>query len=214
MSPWIRILGGVVVACLAAAAFVVALTPTKKEKSDGPILEIASRATWSAAAANESLMRRHTPRAIIIHHTDTAQNPVRTLESKLKGLQEYSMSPGTVSETGKEKPAWGDVPYHYYIDVTGRIGEGRDITFAGDTNTGYGTDGFVQIVVEGKFETEMPEPRQLAALDELVISLAQSLSISSKDVTGHNDHAISDCPGRNLKAHLGALRRKVDARAR
>lgn len=175
--------------------------------------EIVGRAAWGAAPANTSLMRRQTPRAIIIHHSDTAQSRKRTLETKLKNLQSFSMNPGTVSGTGRKKPAWGDVPYHYYIDVSGRIGEGRDTGYAGDTNTGYKTDGFVQIVVEGKFQTEKPDARQLAALDTLVVWLAGTYKVAPKGITGHNDHAPSDCPGRNLKPYLETLRKEVDAAA-
>ena len=105
------------------------------------------------------------------------------------------------------------MPYHHYIDVSGRIGEGRDTGYAGDTNTGYKTDGFVQIVVEGKFQTEKPDARQLAALDTLVVWLAGTYKVAPKGITGHNDHAPSDCPGRNLKPYLETLRKEVDAAA-
>jgi hypothetical protein len=173
--------------------------------------EIVPRAAWKAEPANEALMRRQTPKALIVHHTDTAQARSRTLEVKLKNLQSFSMRPGALSGTGKIKPAWGDVPYHYYIDVSGRIGEARSTSFAGDTNTGYDTQGYIQVVVEGNFETETPDPRQLAALDALVAWLAATYKIPPKAITGHNDHAPSACPGKNLKPYLEKLRSKVAA---
>src|ERR1700733_12548054 len=129
---------------------------------------IVSRAAWKAEPADEALMQRQTPTALIVHHTDTAQARKRSLEVKLRNLQHFSINPGTLAETGKAKPAWGDVPYHYYIDVSGRIGEGRSPAFAGDTNTDYDAVGYIQVVVEGNFETETPDHRQLAALDALV----------------------------------------------
>lgn len=172
--------------------------------------EMVPRAGWKADPANERLMRAQTPVAIIIHHTDTAQSRKRPLETKLKNLQSFSMNPGAL-DTGKKKPAWGDVPYHFYIDVSGRIGEARALAFAGDTNTGYKTDGYIQVVVEGKFETETPDPAQLAALDKLVVWLADTYKIPPEKITGHNDHAPSDCPGKKLKPYLTTLRAKVAA---
>lgn len=171
--------------------------------------DIVSRQAWGAAPANPRLMRKQKVRAIIIHHTGEKQNPRFTLEKKLRGLQAFSMRRDIISETRKVKPAWGDMPYHYYIDLSGRIGEGRDPGFAGDTNTGYVTDGYVQVVVEGQFDREKPSAAQLQALDSLVLFLASKYGIKPQDITGHNDHARSDCPGKNLKPHLAVLRNKV-----
>lgn len=167
---------------------------------------VVARDQWRAAPHNPALMKTQTISGIIIHHTDTAQAPQRPLEEKLRNLQSFSQRPGTLSGTGKAKPAWGDLPYHYYIDVRGRIGEGRRLEFAGDTNTGYKTQGYVQIVLEGKFEKEKPTVQQLSALDELVAWLVRSQKIKPSAITSHNDHAASDCPGKNLKPHIELLR--------
>src|SRR5262245_39408340 len=86
---------------------------------------IVARAQWGAKAADTSLMKKQTPREIIIHHTSVRQQPKLSLEKKLQGLQTFSQKPGSVA--GHSKPVWGDIPYHYYIDVSGRIGEARDV---------------------------------------------------------------------------------------
>lgn len=174
-----------------------------------PQPDIVSKKDWGAAPANERLMRKQKVRAIIVHHTGERQNRKLTLEKKLRGLQAYSMRRDSVSETRKIKPPWGDMPYHYYIDLSGRIGEGRDPKFAGDTNTGYKTDGYLQVVVEGHFDREKPTADQLNALNSLVLYLASKYKIAANDITGHNDHAPSDCPGTNLKPHLKILREKI-----
>ncbi len=175
----------------------------------GPL--IVPRAAWKAAAANTALMHAQTPKGIIVHHTGETQNWKSTLEKKLRGLQGFSMKPAVVGGTGKAKPAWGDMPYHFYIDASGRIGEGRDVAYAGDTNTGYVTDGYIQIVVEGEFGKETPDPRQLDALDKLTIALARQYRIAATSISGHNDHAKSECPGKNFKPYLDELRAKVAA---
>lgn len=194
-----------IVRLLIAAA--LGLMPLPAVAADRP--DIVARADWGATAATETLMRRQTPKGIIIHHTGVRQQNKVSLEKKLRGLQSFSMQPGTLSGTKNKKPTWGDMPYHFYIDVTGHIGEGRAVAFAGDTNTGYDTDGFIQVVVEGEFETEKPAPEQLAALDRLTVWLAAEYTVAPDRITGHNDHAPSDCPGKNLKPYLEELRSKV-----
>jgi hypothetical protein len=165
---------------------------------------IVSRADWKAAPPLKDLMRPQKPAEIVIHHTGVAQKPAIPLERKLKGLQEFSQRPGTVGM--HTKPAWGDVPYHFYIDVHGRIGQGRDINFAGDTNTSYDTANRIQIVVEGNFEVDHPSSEQLSALRQLVLWLAAKYKIDPKLITAHNDHAETDCPGKFLKPYVALLR--------
>lgn len=169
--------------------------------------EIVPRSSWGAKPANISLMTKQVPRGIIIHHTSSRQQPKLILEQKLRGLQSFSQAPGHVGR--KDKPAWGDVPYHYYIDVTGRIGEGRDINYAGDTNTAYDPRDKVQIVVEGNFEIEQPSPEQLQSLQRLLKWLTAKYSIRTENIKSHNDYAQTDCPGKNLKALLPGMMKEL-----
>jgi len=101
------------------------------------------------------------------------------------------------------------VPYHFYIDVSGRIGEGRDLSFAGDTNTDYDSGDKIQIVVEGNFEREEPSVGQRESLTRLVVWLAAERGITADKIDGHNDFAATDCPGKTLKAMLPELRDRV-----
>jgi hypothetical protein len=88
----------------------------------------------------------------------------------------------------------------------GRIAEGRDIIFAGDTNTKYDTSGYIQIVIEGDFEKESPDPAQLVALRELLVWLLVSWKIPNDAISTHKDHAPTDCPGKNFLTLLPARR--------
>ncbi len=168
---------------------------------------IVSRAQWEAKPPVAE-MKRHEIRQITIHHTATFQKRERTLEQKMTSLQQFSQHEGKLG-SGKAKPAWPDVPYHYYIDVHGRIAEGRQLEFVGDTNTEYNPAGHALVVLEGNFEQERPSTEQLVALQSLVQWLSNRFKVGPEGIQAHNDFASTACPGRNLKALLPDIRAKL-----
>ena len=89
-----------------------------------------------------------------------------TLEKKMQNLQAFSQRDDKLA-SGKFKPAWFDVPYHYYIAVDGRIAEGRELKYVGDTNTEYDPTGHALVVVEGSFNTEEPTKAQIDSLKKM-----------------------------------------------
>jgi tetratricopeptide (TPR) repeat protein len=167
-------------------------------------LKILSRQEWGAKPPNGA-MKPHQPGRITIHHTATPQKPARTLADKLAALQTFSQNEGKLGN-GKPKPAWPDVPYHYYIDCQGGIAEGRDVNSVGDTNTDYDPTGHLLIVLEGNFEEEKVTAPQWATLVKAVSWLAARHRVSPDEVQGHKDFADTLCPGKALHEQLGQLR--------
>jgi hypothetical protein len=172
-----------------------------------PRPKILSRSEWNAKDA-AGKMEEHTPRHITIHHTASPQKAAITIERKMQNLQSFSQSEGRLASGGK-KPAWPDVPYHYYIAVDGRIAEGRDIKYVGDTNTDYDPAGHALVVLEGNFEKEQPSSKQLESLGQLVAWLSANYSIPVPEIKGHSDYASTACPGASLKKLLPAVRQQV-----
>jgi N-acetylmuramoyl-L-alanine amidase len=203
-SPW---RWGCLYGALSLCAFVLALSPPANA-GDPNEPEIVSREAWGAVPANTDLMQEQKPGEIIIHHTGEHQQPKVSLDAKMRGLQSFSMRPGKVGTLSK--PAWGDILYHFYIDVAGKIAEGRDIDFAGDSTTNFDGDGSIQITVEGDFEREEPTQEQLASLMKLVTWIAVKYGIPAEAISGHSDHDQTDCPGKNLKPFLEDLRKAVE----
>jgi N-acetylmuramoyl-L-alanine amidase len=167
-------------------------------------ISLVTREQWQAKPPTAA-MKTQKPVAILVHHTGSAMNPEKSLEQKMRGLQRFSQAKEKLKD-GRTKPAWPDVPYHFYIAADGRIAEGRAITAVGDTNTGYNPTGFIQIVVEGNFETETPEAAQTTALKTLLASLSKTYAIKPDQILAHNDKAQTACPGKNLKALLPSVK--------
>jgi hypothetical protein len=193
--------GAVWCALLGACVLLFASDAGAQPREAAPPL--LARTAWGAKPALAG-MRAHRPYSIIVHHTGERQNPKRDLATKLRGLQGFSQRTRKMAD-GRTLPAWPDLPYHFYVGVDGTIGEGRDVNFAGDTNTNYDTTGHVQVVLEGNFEVEHPTAAQLAALKQVLVWQAARWRVPVERISVHRDHARTACPGKNLQAVLPRL---------
>lgn len=171
-----------------------------------------TRADWGALPPLPG-MQPQKPNAIIVHHTAERQNARIGTAQKLRNLQRFSQHPARL-DTGHTKPAWPDVPYHWYVGADGVIAEGRDANFAGDTNTGYDTNGYLQMVLEGNFEIEQANDAQLAALTRLLAWQMDAWRIPLARISTHRDHARTACPGRNLTAAMPRILAEIGATGR
>ncbi len=165
---------------------------------------IISRKDWKAKNP-VGTVKEHTIRYLTIHHTATSQKKGTPIEKKMQNLQNFSQTESRLA-SGKLKPIWFDVPYHYYIAVDGKIAEGRELKFVGDTNTNYDPTGHALIVLEGNFEIEQPTAEQLKSLKEMTAWLVAQYKIPVAEIKAHNDYAATACPGKNLKKLLPQLR--------
>ena len=155
---------------------------------EGYAQSILPREGWNAEPAIKTRMKRHKIREITIHHIGFPQDSSKSLEQKLKRLQKHAQ---------RNKP-WGDIPYHFFIDLNGKIAEGRDLKYAGDTNTGYNPANRVHIVLEGDFDVEKPSSKQRSSLQSLVTTMRRKYALPISKIHGHGDHAPTACPGKNL----------------
>ena len=177
-------------------------------------LEVASVASLpphiaSSQVAGGADMRLRIPHRITritLHHTGSTE-PLRPHDDpveKLRGLQAW----------GAAERNWWDVPYHFLLDLEGRIYEGRDWRYMGETNTTYDPDGHFLISVIGNYERQEPTPAQLAGIADLMAWALKEFDLPLDRIGGHYNYASTGCPGQHLRKHLenGTLRRMVDAR--
>lgn len=169
--------------------------------------KILSRNEWGAKTP-VGKMKHHSPDRITVHHTASHQRRDLSIEQKMRDLQKFSQNPSQLA-TGRTKPAWPDVPYHFYIGFDGQIAEGRDVNFVGDTNTDYDPTGHILIVLEGNFEEEQPSSAQIDSLRCLARWLTGYWRIPPSAIKGHKDYASTACPGRNLEDELPRLQKML-----
>jgi hypothetical protein len=165
-------------------------------------------ASDTAGGADMRLRIPHRITHITLHHSGSAQ-PLRPEDdpvAKLRGLQAW----------GAADRNWWDVPYHFLLDLDGRIYEGRDWHFMGETNTTYDPGGHFLISVIGNYERQEPTAAQLDAIADLMAWAVTTFDVPLDRIGGHYHYADTGCPGRYLRRYLedGTLRRMVEARLR
>jgi hypothetical protein len=168
---------------------------------------IVTRNEWGAKDTTGKMISQ-TPDHITIHHTASRQRTDLSIEQKMRSLQDFSQSQSHLAN-GQVKKAWPDVPYHFYIGVDGRIAQGRDVNFVGDTNTDYDPTGHILIVLEGNFDQEQPSSAQMESLRSLVLWAASNWRVQANALKGHKDYAQTACPGMNLEKELPQLQKLI-----
>ncbi len=164
---------------------------------------LLTRNVWQAKPPSLK-MTAQKPVAILVHHTGSAMKVKTPLIAKMLGLQRFSQAQEKLAD-GRMKPAWPDVPYHFYIAADGQVAEGRDVNAVGDTNTGYDPAGYIQVVVEGNFDNEQVTDAQAASLKTTLQWLMEKYNVKATSILTHKDKAQTACPGKDLAAKLPAI---------
>jgi hypothetical protein len=170
-----------------------------------PIIKVEDWGGTRLSAEARAKAKPHVPTQITLHHGGVAFLRDKDPQQYLRNLQTWS----------RNTRGWIDTPYHYLIDLDGRVYEGRDVLIAGDTNTNYDPSGHALIVVLGNFEDVEPNPAQLDAVISTMTMLAKRFAIAPDKIAGHKDFASDTaCPGKSLYPYLqnGFFQREVAKR--
>ncbi|MFA9479123.1 peptidoglycan recognition family protein [Phycisphaerales bacterium AB-hyl4] len=101
---------------------------------------------------------------------------------------------------------WGDIGYHYIIDRSGRIWQGRAIGYQG-AHVGGANENNLGIMLLGNFDQQSPTDVQLDRLVSSLRSLMRTHNVANHRVYTHQELSPSACPGRNLQPRMVSLRR-------
>lgn len=102
---------------------------------------------------------------------------------------------------------WADIGYHYIIDPSGRVWEGRNIYYQG-AHVKDQNENNLGVLVLGNFQVQRPSAQALNTLDRFVSVQMQRYNIPLSRVKTHKELAQTDCPGRNLQAYVSSSRGK------
>ena len=166
---------------------------------------IVSAKEWDSAPQPIPESRKHTPKYITIHHAGVFVRSTTDPAKFVKNMQSW----------GQREKKWPDLAYHFLIAPDGRIFEGRDIAYEGETNTKYPLRDQVQVELMGDFTKQRMSPKQLNSLVKLTSWLCAEYSIDPILMGGHNDRAPrqTSCPGTDLYRYIqdGQLTKWVGA---
>ena len=146
------------------------------------VIEVVSKSGWDARPTGD--FRSHELVRLTYHHTASGGSDPASAPDRIRGYQRYHQDQG-----------WADVAYHYLIDQSGRIYEGRPVEAPGDTFTGYDPTGHFVPCLDGNFDVEAPSPESIHALVSLLAWASQRYGIVPQTLSGHRDHAATTCPG-------------------
>lgn len=148
---------------------------------------------WGGTPAADSLARKHSIVYITLHHAGVPFPKGKDIIQYMRNLQNWSRS----------EKKWIDLPYHYVVGLDGTVYEGRDIRYAGDTNTEYDPSGHALIEVVGNFEEVEPNPEQLDAVVRTMTMLAVKYNVPPDSIRAHRNYSAKTvCPGKNLYQYI------------
>ncbi|MCS7054145.1 MAG: DUF1343 domain-containing protein [Ignavibacterium sp.] len=151
-------------------------------------IEIIKREVWGWQPITQAIPE-HNIDKITIHHGGELFTEEKDVIQYLKNLQKWS----------RNEKKWIDIPYHYIIDLKGKIYEARQIIYPGDTNTDYDPTGHALICILGNYEEQTLNQLQLNALINLIYFLKERYKIPIEKIKTHKDYSTETvCPGKNL----------------
>jgi hypothetical protein len=171
-------------------------------------LAILTRSQWGARTPNPSRMTplRGTWSRITIHHSAETSSTAEggSLDQSiqtLRGIQRFHMD--------DPLHEYGDIGYHFLIDSSGRIFEGRGLMWQG-AHAG-GQDGIhnnqnIGVCVLGDFVARPPSAAAQKSLELLVVDLRGRYRIPVSRIFTHSDLRDTQCPGPALEAWVEGLR--------
>jgi hypothetical protein len=170
-----------------------------------PKPDVQSRSAWGAKPAAKPYEPMLADR-ITVHHTETEQAMSR--EAAINEMQ-------VIQSFHQHGRGWIDIAYHFIIDGTGQIWEGRPLVVVG-AHVKNKNDGNIGISLMGDFhrpKNNKPTAAQFKSLIALARWLSATYNIPVDHILGHRDQEQTACPGDILYARLGELRKAVAASA-
>lgn len=181
--------------------------PGAVDTADGLALAVEPRSAWQPRAENRTnLDPMGRPSRLTIHHSamyfrDTRPN---ACAAQIQRIQREHMNRG-----------YGDIGYHFLIDPSGRIWQGRELRWQGAHASGANNIGNIGICLLGNFvrqrEGQGPTDQQVRAMRQLVVQLMRRYSFGPDELHCHSDFKATECPGPLMIPLVQQLARELRA---
>ena len=111
---------------------------------------------------------------------------------------------------GHKGKGWADIGYHFVIDRSGRVWEGRELKYQG-AHVKNNNEGNIGILCLGNFDLQKPSDAQMKSLERHLKAIMKQYKLSSANIRSHKEwpDAATACPGRNLQSKMAGVRRAV-----
>lgn len=173
--------------------------PAASEPTVSVSTSVLPRSQWTARGPILSQTEpMNTVTRITLHHDGMPPALLRTKADVASRLE-------VIRRAHVEHRGWADIGYHYIVDPSGRVWEGRPVSRQGahvkDLNPNN-----VGVLVLGNFEEQRPTTEALAAIGQFVRSLMSRHRVPLTRVVTHQELASTVCPGRNLQPQIVRMR--------
>jgi hypothetical protein len=111
--------------------------------------------------------------------------------------------------SGHRGKGWGDIGYHYVIDRSGNVWQGRDVTRYQGAHVSKRNEHNIGVMCMGNFVVQRPSDEQLDALNRTVARLCAHYKLNPGNVRTHREWpgAHTACPGDNMQVRVNQLRK-------
>jgi hypothetical protein len=184
-------------------------TPDVGQDTAPSAVTILARSAWGAKAADRSNLEPMVrPTRVTIHHSAMYFRDTRpaSCKTQLQMIQREHMG----------NRGYGDIGYHYIIDPSGRIWEGREMRWQGAHASGNNNIANIGVCLLGNFmrgrSGQGPTPAQVTSMRMLVESLMKRYGFGADAIYCHSDFKATECPGPLLESVVTQLARDLRRR--
>lgn len=164
----------------------------------GPVRAIP-RSSWAQADPIKTrLNNMGAIRRITVHHegwTPFWDNDTASVADRLELIRKSHL----------KRLSAGDIGYHFVIDRSGRLWQGRELGYQGAHVKNYNPNN-VGIMCLGNFELQQPTRAQTATLRDTTARLMRQYRVPAKQVYTHRELNPTVCPGKSLQLTMDQLR--------
>ena len=150
-------------------------------------------------------------RRITVHHSAETEDtsPSASLADTAATLQRIQK---VHMDRGDPNHGWADIGYHFLIDGSGRVFEGRSLQYQGAHARGANNRQNIGICLLGDYSRRAPGRAELESLETLLDDLRQRYGLPASAVATHRELTATACPGPALQAWVERYRRQGLAR--